>query len=163
MHIIDANNTTLDIAKPIKGPVHVTNCQDTIIHIAFCRQLRIHDCANVTFKCHVGSGPIIEGCKQMKFHQRDYHHPQNNEDDEDYTSQNLYWDVKDFLWLKTLVKSPNFEVFSQEEEKINEDTHESCEKNTTATVGNKQESSSLQFENDTEIDQDEESSDEDEL
>lgn len=28
---------------------------------------------------------------------------------------NLYWDVKDFHWLKNNVKSPNFEVYTQAE------------------------------------------------
>jgi len=116
MHIIDTKHTTLDIMKPIKGPVHVTDCHDAIINIAFCRQLRIHDCTNISFKCHVGSGPIIEGSNKMKFYQRDY----NFEKDGETKVQNLYWDVKDFQWLKSLVKSPNFEVIPNDDDKINE-------------------------------------------
>lgn len=109
MHIIDTKNTTLRIARPIQGPVHVTNCHDTQIQIAFARQLRIHNCTNVSFECHVASGPIIEECTKMKFYQQDYLYEEGSEN---IDNQNLYWDVKDFQWLKTLVKSPNFEIFS---------------------------------------------------
>ena len=50
----------------------------------------------------------------MKFYQCDY---VSNGNDEFEKEQNLYWDVKDFHWLKNLVKSPNFAVFSEEEGK----------------------------------------------
>jgi len=109
MHIIDTTNTTLRITRPIHGPVHLTNCHDTHIQIAFARQLRIHNCTNVSFECHVASGPIIEECTKMKFYQQNY---LCEEGSDNIDNQNLYWDVKDFQWLKTLVKSPNFEVFS---------------------------------------------------
>lgn len=47
----------------------------------------------------------------MKFYQHDYKFGGEN----NYVNeQNLYWDVKDFHWLK-LMKSPNFTVFSEEE------------------------------------------------
>ena len=112
MHIINARNTTIEITTPISGPVHVTNCINSKLDISFCRQLRIHDCDGVSFYMHVTSGPIIEGCKNMKFYQKDYiSHGQDNYENE----QNMYWDVKDFHWLKNLVKSPNFTVFSEEE------------------------------------------------
>jgi hypothetical protein len=112
IHIINTKNTTIQINTPIAGPTHVTNCHDTNITLSFCRQLRIHDCINVSFYIHVASGPIIEGCKGMKFYQCDY--ISHGKDDFE-KEQNLYWDVKDFHWLKNLVKSPNFAVFTEEE------------------------------------------------
>lgn len=63
----------------------------------------------------MASGPIIEGCKEMKFYQRDYVSNGNDAYDKE---DNLYWDVKDFHWLKNLVKSPNFTVISNKEEAV---------------------------------------------
>ncbi len=112
LHIINVKDTTIEIKTPVSGPVHVTNCSNSKVMISFCRQLRIHDCHGVDFSIHVASGPIIEGCKEMKFYQKDYvSHGRDNHENE----QNLYWDVKDFHWLKNLVKSPNFTVHSEEE------------------------------------------------
>ena len=48
----------------------------------------------------------------MKFYQCDY--VSNGKDDFE-KRLNLYWDVKDFHWLKNLVKSPNFVTISEEE------------------------------------------------
>jgi len=96
----------------------VTGCDNTNLYIQFCRQLRIHDCSHVSFYIHVASGPIIEGCKEMKFYQRDYI---SNGTDAYDKEDNLYWDVKDFHWLKNLVKSPNFTVISNKEEAANQD------------------------------------------
>jgi len=110
LHIINIKDCTIRMKTPIPGPVHVTNCHDTSIHLAFCRQLRIHDCTNVRFYIHATSGPIIEGCKDMKFYQCDY---VSNGIDNFEKEQNLYWDVKDFHWLKNLVKSPNFDVHNE--------------------------------------------------
>ncbi len=112
LHIINTKNSTIKIQTSIAGPVHVTGCHETNVAIQFCHQLRIHDCTNVSFELHVSSGPIIEGCKGMKFYQRDYF---PNGEDSLGQEDNLYWDVKDFHWLKNLVKSPNFITISSEE------------------------------------------------
>jgi hypothetical protein len=114
MHIVNTKKSTIRIQKPIAGPIHVTDCHDTDIQIKFCHQLRIHDCTNVSFTLHVSSGPIIEGCKGMKFIQSEY----NSSIGEDNlcVKDNLYWDVKDFHWLKN-IKSPNFVTVSEEERK----------------------------------------------
>jgi hypothetical protein len=48
----------------------------------------------------------------MKFYQRDYF---SNGEDSLGQEDNLYWDVKDFHWLKNLVKSPNFTTISSED------------------------------------------------
>jgi Tubulin binding cofactor C. len=97
----------------------VTNCQDTTILIPYSRQIRIHDCTNLSFIVHVASGPIIEGCKGIKFYQKDYR-PTTDlsggaiNNDVHPAGMNLYWDVKDFHWLKNHVKSPNFDVFTED-------------------------------------------------
>jgi len=156
IHIIDTKNTTLRITTPTNGPVHVTNCHNTQIHIAFARQLRIHNCTNVSFECHVASGPIIEECKKMKFYQQDYLCEEGGNRIDD---QNLFWDVKDFQWLKTLVKSPNFDVFSYRM-KTNVDT--SCSQHGNRITGPDDRQHPLTADQGNGMDQDE-SSDEDEL
>jgi hypothetical protein len=108
VHIVDTRDSIIRLKNPIEGPIHVTNCHKTKIYIPFSRQLRIHDCTDVSFFIHVASGPIIEGCKGMQFHEKTCLGKYSKE-------TNLYRDVKDFNWLKNLVKSPNFDVFSEEE------------------------------------------------
>ena len=129
LHIINVKDTMIEIRTPISGPVHVTNCSSSQMRISFCRQLRIHDCNGVEFSIHVASGPIIEGCKKMKFYQQDY---VSNGRDNYENEQNLYWDVKDFHWLKNLIKSPNFTVFSEEEYKRH--NHRNDQRNAVASV-----------------------------
>lgn len=95
--------------QAVAGPIHVTNCNDTTI-ISVSRQLRVHECKNVTFSINVSSGPIIEDCKNIVFTAISYDQSEKNK-----TNKNMYWDVKDFNWLKTSVPSPNFKVLELEE------------------------------------------------
>lgn len=93
----------------------MTNCKDTTIQIPYSRQLRIHDCIHVNFIIHVASGPIIEGCKGMMFYQKDYRQEYGIDVVHNFNpGMNLYWDVKDFNWLKNNVKSPNFDVVTED-------------------------------------------------
>ena len=112
VHVIQATNSNVKIASAIHGPVHVTNCTNTLLQIPFSRQLRIHDCTSVSFVIHCASGPIIEGSKEMKFYQNDFEKKYSEDFD---AGVNLYWDVKDFFWLKNNIKSPNFEVYTEKE------------------------------------------------
>ncbi len=123
VHLIDTKNTTIKIQSPVHGPVHVTNCIDTKILIPFSRQLRIHDCTDVSFIIHVASGPIIEGCKGMKFYQKDYSSSDRVSADESSfdAGKNFYAEVKDFHWLKNNVKSPNFDVYTEDTSRMVEE------------------------------------------
>lgn len=72
------------------------------------------------------SGPIIEGCTDMVFMGNYYLESEVLADNSDNVSgnggtldvtnsaivvgRNMYWDVKDFNWLRALRKSPNFVV-----------------------------------------------------
>ena len=112
VHVIQATNSNVKIASAIHGPVHVTNCTNTLLQIPFSRQLRIHDCTSVSFVIHCASGPIIEGSKEMKFYQKDFEKKYSEDFD---AGVNLYWDIKDFFWLKNNIKSPNFEVYTAKE------------------------------------------------
>jgi len=137
VHIVDTNSSEIVIAQPIDGPVHVTQCHDSFIFISSCRQLRIHDCSNVTFILHVSSGPIIEHCKLscifvsngcmcylafLRFmHPAKYMsiigtriHFYSNDCALSSLGPNMYYDVKDFNWLKK-IKSPNYESFSNKD------------------------------------------------
>jgi len=100
LHLQHIYNCKVYISQPTLGPVHVTDCISSSIHCS-CYQLRIHESKDVRFKCWVRSGPIIEDCTGMVF-EGDYY--------SDEEGNNLYWDVKDFNWLRTLRKSPNFVV-----------------------------------------------------
>jgi len=51
----------------------------------------------------------------MKFYQKDHSNAVQTERDHFNPGTNLYWDVKDFHWLKNNVKSPNFDVYSETE------------------------------------------------
>ncbi len=123
VHLIDIKNTIIKIQSPVHGPVHVTNCIDTKIQIPFSRQLRIHDCTNVSFVIHVASGPIIEGCKGMKFYQKDYSSIDSVSADGSAfdAGNNFYAEVKDFHWLKNNVKSPNFDVYTEDTSRMVEE------------------------------------------
>jgi hypothetical protein len=51
----------------------------------------------------------------MKFYQKDYRPMTDLSGGSDFNpGMNLYWDVKDFHWLKNHVKSPNFDVFTED-------------------------------------------------
>ena len=123
------------------GPVHVTNCHSSTIHCS-CYQLRIHDSKNVTFHVWVRSGPIIEDCTGIKF-VGDYYSLDEDEkktmNENDETAQglvgrNMYWDVKDFNWLRALRKSPNFVVVPMSPSDGGDKVIESKEKSGSATA-----------------------------
>jgi hypothetical protein len=54
------------VAGRVDGPVHVTNVRNSVILVA-ARQVRIHECENVTFYLHCVSRPIIEDCRGVRF------------------------------------------------------------------------------------------------
>jgi hypothetical protein len=54
------------VAGRVDGPVHVTNVRNSVILVA-ARQVRIHECENVTFYLHCVSRPIIEDCRGVQF------------------------------------------------------------------------------------------------
>lgn len=125
IHVMNVKSTQIKIQSPVHGPVHVTECFNSTIKIPFSRQLRIHDCINVNFVIHVASGPIIEGCKGMRFYQKNYKKHNKEDVDESIHTQdlekvsNLYWDVKDFHWLKQ-IKSPNFMVHKEDQARLDD-------------------------------------------
>jgi len=125
LHLQHIYNCKVYITQPTLGPVHVTDCISSSIHCS-CYQLRIHESKDVSFKCWVRSGPIIEDCTGMVF-EGDYYL-----DFEE--GNNLYWDVKDFNWLRTLRKSPNFVVVSDTKESADEKVEAESERKSEPVV-----------------------------
>lgn len=100
LHIQNIHNCK--IYSSVLGPVHVTNCHNSEIRCS-AYQLRVHDSENVEFGVWVRSGPIIEKSTGIVF-TGDFFKSNSN------IGRNMYWDVKDFNWLRSLRKSPNFTV-----------------------------------------------------
>lgn len=57
---------SLIIAGHVAGPAHITGVKDSVL-VVNARQVRIHECENVTVWLWCGSHPIIEDCKNMRF------------------------------------------------------------------------------------------------
>ena len=106
LHLKNIHNCHVYVTEPTMGPVHLTNCHSSEIRCS-CYQLRIHDSNHVKFGVWVRSGPIIENCKEIVFEGNYYLGDEKSCGD---AGKNMYWDVKDFNWLRTLRKSPNFVV-----------------------------------------------------
>ena len=140
LHLQHIYNCKVYISQPTLGPVHVTDCTSSIIHCS-CYQLRIHESKDVRFKCWVRSGPIIEDCTGMVFEGNYYSNEEGN---------NLYWDVKDFNWLRTLRKSPNFVVVSDTKESGEEKVEAVSEKKLTPEVSSAAEATLAEEEEDSE-------------
>lgn len=117
LHLTNIQNCHIYATEPTLGPVHVTNCHSSEIRCS-CYQLRIHDSINVRFGVWVRSGPIIENCKEMVFvgnyyYIKDHECSEEGVGDKNGVGENMFWDVKDFNWLRTLRKSPNFVVIAE--------------------------------------------------
>lgn len=102
------NVVNCKIHSLVLGPVHVTNCHNSEIRVS-AYQLRVHESTSVNFGVWVRSGPIIEHCTGMTF-AGDFYTNDNQ------PGRNMYWDVKDFNWLRSLRKSPNFTVIEESSE-----------------------------------------------
>ena len=83
------------------------------------------------FRVHVRSGPIIEDCTGIVF--RGDYYPDaisaahaGSDDGDGSTVENMYRDVKDFNWLRTLVPSPNFVVVTNGGEDKDEMKSQMC-------------------------------------
>ncbi|KAL7458017.1 hypothetical protein ACHAWC_009524 [Mediolabrus comicus] len=107
LHIKNIQSCQIYVTEPTCGPVHVTNCYSSVVRCS-CYQLRIHDSSDVKFSVWVRSGPIIENCTKIVFDGSYY--CLEMDESSGGEGENMYWDVKDFNWLRTLRKSPNYTV-----------------------------------------------------
>ena len=121
LHLQHIRNCKIYVSEPTLGAVHVTDCHSSIIRCS-CYQLRVHDSRNVKFDVWTRSGPIIEDCTGMEFSGNYYSGGAreggcnddgacgNGMDGAVVVGRNMFWDVKDFNWLRAFRKSPNFVV-----------------------------------------------------
>mmetsp|Transcript_37497 Transcript_37497/g.67528 ORF Transcript_37497/g.67528 Transcript_37497/m.67528 type:complete len:515 (-) Transcript_37497:122-1666(-) len=117
LHLQHIQHCRIYVSEPTLGPVHVTDCRSSKIRCS-AYQLRVHDSNDVTFGVWVRSGPIIEDCKGMVFEGNYYADDGKNEgsgksEESGVVGRNMFWDVKDFNWLRALRKSPNFVVVTK--------------------------------------------------
>jgi Tubulin binding cofactor C len=103
------------LAPPVAGSVYVENCAGCRFYLG-SQQLRIHDTQDTDFMLFVKSGPIIEGCRAVRFGPYTLRFPDR---DQRYTAlgfdsadiegggSNLCREVNDFKWLKAQ-HSPNW-------------------------------------------------------
>ena len=120
LHLQHIRNCKIYVSEPTLGAVHVTDCHSSEIRCS-CYQLRVHDSRDVKFDVWARSGPIIEDCTGMEFSGNYYSGGAreggcndgacgNGMDGAVVVGRNMFWDVKDFNWLRALRKSPNFVV-----------------------------------------------------
>jgi hypothetical protein len=113
LHLQHIRNCKIYVSEPTLGAVHVTDCHSSVIRCS-CYQLRVHDSRDVKFDVWARSGPIIEDCTGIEFSGNYYsggaREGGGNDDGAVVVGRNMFWDVKDFNWLRALRKSPNFVV-----------------------------------------------------
>ncbi|KAM7186995.1 Tubulin binding cofactor C domain containing protein, partial [Naviculisporaceae sp. PSN 640] len=103
------------VAGRVDGSVHITGVKDSVVVIV-SRQVRIHECEGVDFYLWVGSHPIIEDCKGVRFAPVAESFVTEKE-----TPETNQWDqVDDFKWLKS-EHSPNWCILP-EAERISQET-----------------------------------------
>jgi len=143
LHLHNISHCRIYVTQPTLGPVHVTKCHSSHVQCS-CYQLRVHESTNVRFRVWTRSGPIIEDCSGMVF-DGDYFDDDcdtNSNSNSNLTNnaesprKNMFWDVKDFNWLRTLKKSPNFEVIARGSDRVVHESIQNIDKGSVATLGN---------------------------
>lgn len=103
---------SLVIAGQVAGPAHVTGVRDSVLVIN-ARQVRMHECRNVTVYLWCGSHPIIEDCEDVRVAPLPKAFLGKGQDNGADSNQ---WDrVDDFGWLKA-EPSPNWRRLAGEGE-----------------------------------------------
>jgi hypothetical protein len=124
LHLQHVRECKVYVTEPTLGAVHVTDCHSSVIRCS-CYQLRVHDSRDVKFDVWTRSGPIIEDCVGMEFSGNYYRSGRatrggggehgecvsgDDGSDVEIVGRNMFWDVKDFNWLRASRRSPNFVV-----------------------------------------------------
>ncbi|KAI7784237.1 tubulin-specific chaperone c [Diaporthe eres] len=95
---------SLVIAGQVAGPAHVTGVRDSVL-VLNARQVRMHECRNVTVYLWCGSHPIVEDCEGVRVAPLPAPFLGRGQDNAAGSNQ---WDqVDDFGWLKAEA-SPNW-------------------------------------------------------
>jgi len=96
-------SNSLIIAGQVAGPAHITGVRDSVL-VVNARQVRMHECDNVTVYLWCGSHPIIEDCTRIRFAPIPDCYLKKGQDN----GPGNQWDqVDDFKWLKA-EPSPNW-------------------------------------------------------
>lgn len=94
---------SLVVAGQVAGPAHVTGVRDSVL-VVNARQLRMHECDNVTVYLWCASHPIIEDCAGVRVAPLPAPYLKRGQDNGEANQ----WDrVDDFGWLKA-EPSPNW-------------------------------------------------------
>ncbi|KAI3401136.1 hypothetical protein diail_282 [Diaporthe ilicicola] len=94
---------SLVVAGQVAGPAHVTRVRDSVL-VVNARQVRMHECENVTVYLWCASHPIIEDCAGVRVAPIPAPYLKRGQDNGEANQ----WDhVDDFGWLKT-EPSPNW-------------------------------------------------------
>jgi tubulin-specific chaperone C len=124
---------SLIVAGRVAGPVHLTGLTNSVVVVS-ARQVRVHECVDVTLYLHCASHPIIEDCKGMHFAPLPASYVSDLERnpeaielidavmqvaDEDEPQQNQWDQVDDFKWLKE-EHSPNWDTLP-EKKRVSDD------------------------------------------
>lgn len=108
---------SLVIAGQVAGPAHITGVRDSVL-IVNARQVRMHECRNVTVFLWCGSHPIIEDCEDVRVAPLPELFLGRGQDNGADSNQ---WDqVDDFGWLKT-EPSPNWRRLAGDDHTVPED------------------------------------------
>lgn len=108
---------SLVIAGQVAGPAHVTGVRDSVL-VVNARQVRMHECRNVTVYLWCGSHPIIEDCEDVRVAPLPAAFLGRGQDNGAGSNQ---WDsVDDFGWLKS-EPSPNWRRLAGDDHAVPED------------------------------------------
>ncbi|KAF3763080.1 hypothetical protein M406DRAFT_48782 [Cryphonectria parasitica EP155] len=102
---------SLIIAGHVAGPAHITGVKDSVL-VVNARQVRIHECENVSVYLWAGSRPIIEDCKGVRFAEIPTCYQLTNGQE---PPNNQWNQVDDFNWLKTEA-SPNWKTITAQDD-----------------------------------------------
>lgn len=108
---------SLVIAGQVAGPAHVTGVRDSVL-VVNARQVRMHECRNVTVYLWCGSHPIIEDCEDVRvapLPDAFLGRGQNNG-----AASNQWDNVDDFGWLKAEA-SPNWRRLAGDDHAVPDD------------------------------------------
>ncbi|POS73073.1 tubulin binding cofactor C [Diaporthe helianthi] len=107
----------LVIAGQVAGPAHVTGVRDSVL-VVNARQVRMHECRNLTVYLWCGSHPIIEDCEDVRVAPLPEVFLGRGQDNAADSNQ---WDrVDDFDWLKT-EPSPNWRRLAGDDHAVPDD------------------------------------------
>lgn len=121
---------SLIIAGQVAGPAHITGVRDSVL-VVNARQVRMHECANVTVYLWCGSHPIVEDCTGVRVAPLPAPFLKKGQDNGGASNQ---WDqVDDFGWLKA-EPSPNWRRLGDGEAGKEEDHQALPEEFWTSTV-----------------------------